>query len=185
MSDISDITTAIVGLTEQGMRRAITAIPDGVYKSVTHIDTFDTNRPLTIVCEITIDGDQLFVDFDGSSPQNDFPLNSVLGYTQAYSIYAIKCLLQPDIANNEGGSIPITITAPDGSFLNPRYPAAVEARASVGHYCTSAIFNTLAKAIPDRVPAEYRDVRTGGRFQPFSFSMAAKVPDQLRTGYRP
>jgi N-methylhydantoinase B len=154
MSDISDITTAIVSLTEQGMRRAITAIPDGVYKSVTHIDTFDTNRPLTIVCEITIDGEQLFVDFDGSSPQNDFPLNSVLGYTQAYSIYAIKCLLQPDIANNEGGSIPITITAPDGSFLNPRYPAAVEARASVGHYCTSAIFNTLAKAIPDRVPAE-------------------------------
>ncbi|MBT5664662.1 MAG: hydantoinase B/oxoprolinase family protein, partial [Rhodospirillaceae bacterium] len=154
MVDISGITSAIVDLTERSMRRAILAIPDGVYKSVTPIDTFDTTQSLTIACAMTIEGDQIFVDFDGSSPQNDSPLNSVLGYTQAYSIYAIKCLLQPDIANNEGGAKPITITAPAGCFLNPRYPAAVEARATVGHYCTSAIFNTLAEAIPDRVPAE-------------------------------
>ena len=49
---------------------------------------------------------------------------------------------------------PFDITAPEGCFLNPRYPAAVEARATVGHYSTSAIFNTLALALPDKVPAE-------------------------------
>src|SRR5690606_5124559 len=62
--------------------------------------------------------------------------------------------LLPDVPNNEGNIAPITIDAPEGTFLNPRYPAAVEARATVGHYTTSAILNTLALALPDRVPAE-------------------------------
>jgi N-methylhydantoinase B len=78
----------------------------------------------------------------------------VLGYTRAYSTYALKCVLLPDVPNNEGNTLPIRIDAPIGSFLNPRYPAAVEARATVGHYATSAVLNTLALALPERVPAE-------------------------------
>jgi N-methylhydantoinase B len=78
----------------------------------------------------------------------------VLGYTRAYSTYALKCVLLPDVPNNEGNVLAISIDAPVGSFLNPRYPAAVEARATVGHYATSAVLNTLAIALPERVPAE-------------------------------
>ena len=103
---------------------------------------------------MTVRGDEIAIDFAGSSPQNPSPLNAVLGYTSAYSAFALKCVLLPDVPNNEGSLLPISITAPEGCFLNPCYPAAVEARANVGHYCTSAIFNTLAEAIPERVPAE-------------------------------
>ena len=148
------IAAEINGRSEAAMRRAIFEIPEGVYQTVTPIDSFDTRHSLEIHCKMTIEDSGIVVDFAGSSPQNTSPLNSVLGYTSAYAIYALKCVLLPDVPNNEGNTIPFRITAPEGCFLNPRYPAAVEARATVGHYSTSAILNTLAQALPDRVPAE-------------------------------
>ena len=154
MADMWALADRIMDLTEAAMRRAIARVPDGSYTSLTKIDSFDKRLPLEIQCRMDIRGEELTVDFAGSSPQNPSPLNSVLGYTQAYSTYALKCVLLPEVPNNEGNFRPIAITAPQGCFLNPRYPAAVEARATVGHYCTSAIFNTLAQALPDRVPAE-------------------------------
>ena len=154
MPDMWGLANRIMDLTEAAMRRAIEQIPDGSYSSVTKIDSFDSQNSLEMQCRIDIRGAELVADFAGSSPQNPSPLNSVLGYTQAYSTYALKCVLLPDVPNNEGNFRPIAIQAPEGCFLNPKYPAAVEARATVGHYCTSAIFNTLAKALPDRVPAE-------------------------------
>lgn len=154
LSDLESLTHQIITLTQDAMRRAIAEIPDGDYRTVTRIDSFNTTRPLEIHCRMLVDGDRMTIDYAGSSPQNNSPLNSVLGYTRAYSIYALKCVLLPRVPNNEGSFNPITLTAPLGCFLNPRFPAAVEARATVGHYCTSAIFNTLAKAIPARVPAE-------------------------------
>ncbi|MDP6831890.1 MAG: hydantoinase B/oxoprolinase family protein [Alphaproteobacteria bacterium] len=154
MADLWGLANRIIDLTQAAMQRAIAQIPDGVYSSVTKIDSFDSQQPLEMQCRMEVKGEELTVDFAGSSPQNPSPLNSVLGYTQAYSTYALKCVLLPDVPNNEGNSRPIAITAPEGCFLNPAYPAAVEARATVGHYCTSAIFNTLAQALPDQVPAE-------------------------------
>jgi N-methylhydantoinase B len=154
MPDLVALTGEIVGRSEAAMRRAIRAVPEGEYRAVTEIDSFDRTHPLTMDCTIHVRGDELVVDFTGSSPQNPSPLNAVLGYTRAYSTYALKCVLLPDVPNNEGTVVPITITAPEGTFLNPRYPAAVEARATVGHYTTSAVMNALAKALPDRVPAE-------------------------------
>lgn len=154
LPDLMGLGERIIGLTETAMRRAIAAVPDGVYEAVTPVDSFDSSAPLEMHCRIEVEGDSLEVDFAGTSPQNHSPLNAVLGYTRAYSAYALKCLLSPDVPNNEGGFRPVRITAPEGSFLNPRYPAAVEARATVGHYCTSAVFNAMAKALPDRTPAE-------------------------------
>jgi N-methylhydantoinase B len=151
---LSGIANAIIDRSALAMRRAISEIPEGVYRTVTRIDSFDTRNPLEIHCEMTIADSRIDIDFAGSSPQNASSLNSVLGYTSAYSIYALKCVLLPDVPNNEGNTLAFRITAPPGCFLNPRYPAAVEARATVGHYATSAILNTLAKALPDRVPAE-------------------------------
>jgi N-methylhydantoinase B len=152
--ELAEIAAEIIGRSEAAMRRAISEIPTGTYKSVTPVDSFDTRKPLEIHCRMTVEDGQISVDFAGSSPQNASPLNAVLGYTRAYSIYMLKCVLLPEVPNNEGSTIPFRITAPEGCFLNPRYPAAVEARAAVGHYATSAVLNTLAQALPERVPAE-------------------------------
>nr|MCH9673819.1 hydantoinase B/oxoprolinase family protein [Gammaproteobacteria bacterium] len=152
--NLKPIADEIISRSESAMRASIAAVPNGHYKSVTPIDSFDTAKPLEIHCALTVEDDNIHVDFSGSSAQNASPLNAVLGYTRAYSIYALKCILLPNVPNNEGDTLPFAFTAPKGCFLNPRYPAAVEARATVGHYATSAIFNSLALAIPEQVPAE-------------------------------
>ncbi|MBI4182935.1 MAG: hydantoinase B/oxoprolinase family protein [Proteobacteria bacterium] len=154
LSGLEAVAEAIIDRTERAMRRAIAAIPNGTYTVDTPIDSFDTKAPLLIRCSVVVGDDGLVVDFSGSSPQNPTPLNSVMGYTMAYSMYALKCVLLPQVPNNEGITRPIRITAPEGCFLNAAYPAAVEARATVGHYCTSAVYNSLAVAIPERIPAE-------------------------------
>lgn len=148
------LTNEIIGRTDAAMRKAILQVPNGEYRATTMVDSFNNDKPLCIECLITVNDDEMKVSFEGSSPENPSPLNSVLGYTRAYSTYALKSVLLPGVPNNEGNILAIKIDAPEGSFLNPNYPAAVEARATVGHYTTSAVLNALAKALPDKVPAE-------------------------------
>jgi N-methylhydantoinase B len=96
----------------------------------------------------------LSVDFAGTSPQINRPINSVLNYTLAYSAYAVKCAFDPVTPNNDGSFRPITITAPEGCLLNPRRPAPIWARHLAGHYLPPVIFSALANLLPDKVIAD-------------------------------
>src|SRR5437660_1639996 len=80
-------------------------------------------------------------------------INCVLAYTYAMTAYAIKCALLPGLANNEGMYRPMRVTAPEGSLLNPRFPAAVVSRAVTGHYVPVLLFGALHQVVPDRVMA--------------------------------
>jgi N-methylhydantoinase B len=94
------------------------------------------------------------VDYAGSSPQNQRATNCTMNYTQAYSIYPIKCVLDPYTRRNEGSYRPITVTAPEGSIINAKYPAAVAARHLSGHTLSCAIYQALAEVVPDRIIAD-------------------------------
>jgi N-methylhydantoinase B len=149
--DIDRLGAEIRRRSEAEMRRAIRALPDGTYASeVTH-DGFEER--IVIRCSITIRGDRLHIDYTGTSPQIPRAVNVVPIYTFAYSAYPIKALLSPAIPNNEGAFLPITTWAPEGSLLNPKYPAASGARGMIGHMLTPAIMMALAKAMPERVHA--------------------------------
>jgi N-methylhydantoinase B len=136
---------------EAAMRSAIQALPDGDYEYEARVDGFI--EPVTIRCRITVKGDALNVDYAGSSPQLPRAINVVPIYTFAYTAYALKCVLAPTIPNNDGSFRPITTTAPLGSILNPRFPAAVSARAMTGHLLPTAVMGALANVVPDRVRA--------------------------------
>src|SRR5581483_4558577 len=73
--------------------------------------------------------------------------------TYAYTVFPIKCALHPRIPANEGCFRPVTMTVPEGTCLNPRYPAAVRFRTSLVYYVVEVIFGALAQAIPDKVMA--------------------------------
>ena len=73
------------------------------------------------------------IDFAGSSPQSPLGVNSTLVYTNVWATYTMKCLAAPGLPNNEGTFAPIASTAPEGSFLNPRWPAPVKMKPSSGH----------------------------------------------------
>jgi N-methylhydantoinase B len=100
------------------------------------------------------EGDRLIVDFDGTDPSVDRGINVPLAYTTAYSCYAVKCVVAPDVPNNEGSFLPIEVRAPRGSLLNPVHPAPTAARHIVGHFLPTVVFGALEKAMPDRVPAD-------------------------------
>ena len=138
---------------EEVMRRAIRRLPDGTYSHTVSLDGFD--RPIEIACAITIKGDELEVDFTGTSEQVDQGgVNVVDAYTWAFTTYPLKCVLDPLTYRNEGSYRPFTIRAPEGSILNATYPSAVSSRHLTGHCITSAVFGALAQVLPDTVIAD-------------------------------
>ncbi len=144
----------ILARTEASMRAAIRAVPDGVYTFEDFLDDCGPGTdPLRVFVTVTVDGDTLTVDYDGSSPQTASGMNSYINYTRSYSYAAIKCLTDPYGPMNEGALRPITVKAPEGSFLNPRPPAGGGPRAIICYRTFEAVIGALARALPDRVAA--------------------------------
>ncbi len=151
LADLDAPSNTIFQRSENAMREAIKKVEDGEYRFQVSTDGYD--EPLVIRVEVKVRGSSILVDYTGSSPQVDRGLNSVLNYVYSYSAYSLKCLFCPQIPNNEGNFRPVTVSAPEGSILNPRYPAPVNGRSMVGHFIPSAIFGALCKAVPNLVQA--------------------------------
>jgi N-methylhydantoinase B len=152
MENLDPIIEEILDRSEKSMRAKIMEIPNGQYRDEMTVDGFE--HPLTIKCMVEVKGDRVTVDFEGTSPQINRPINSVMNYTYAYSCYALKCALDPSAPNNDGSFRPITIKAPEGSIVNAKRPAPVWGRHLTGHYLPPAIYAALAKLLPDRIVAE-------------------------------
>lgn len=153
MVDLAALSLALQSRADLSMRRAIEAVPDGVYRGSVDADGFDADET-HIECTIAVKGATLHVDYAGTSKQIARGLNSVLGYTYAYTAYPIKCALDPLTPRNEGSFRAITVDAPAGCILNPRPPAPCNARQLTGHLLAGVIYGALARAIPERVIAE-------------------------------
>jgi N-methylhydantoinase B len=137
--------------TESAMRAQIEKLPNGTYEAAFQTDGFD--GPLDFKAALTVNGDAISVDYTGCSPVQPRAINCVMAYTYAMTAYALKCSLLPDIPNNEGMYRPITVTAPENTIVNPKYPAAVVARSNTGHYLPALVHAALQNVIPDRVMA--------------------------------
>jgi N-methylhydantoinase B len=153
MVDLHALSGALQDRAELAMRKAIETVPDGCYRYVVEADGFDEDET-RIVCAVTVQGSNLRIDYAGTSPQIARGLNSVMNYTYAYSVYPIKCALDPLTPRNEGSYRSVSVDAPLGCLLNPRYPAPVGARQLTGHLLAGAIYGALAQAVPDKVIAE-------------------------------
>ena len=152
LDDFDAVIDEIIKRSAASMRAVIADLPDGAYADEFQVDGFDV--PLTIRCTVTIAGDAIDVDFAGTSDQIKYPINSVINYTQAYSCFALKCLLDPSAPNNSGSFEAVTIRAPEGCLLNAQRPAPVWGRHLSGHYAPPAIFGALSAVLPDKVIAE-------------------------------
>lgn len=174
---------------EQAMREAILKVPDGQYQSVVQHDGFE--QPITVDCTINVKGSEIAIDYSGSSPQLPRAVNVVPVYTFAYSAYAIKAIVEPEVPNNEGSFRPLSTWAPEGSIFNPKYPAATGGRGMIGHMCPPAIMSALAPAFPDRVWAEGSSNCSfssngewkGRRYSVINFSNAGQGATSRRNGF--
>jgi len=174
---------------EAAMRAAIKQVPDGEYHHVVQHDGFE--HPITIDCTVRIKGTALAIDYTGSSAQIDRAVNVVPVYTFAYSAYAVKAILEPEVPNNEGSFQPMQTWAPAGTVLNPRYPAATGGRGMIGHMLPPAIMGALSEVLPDRVWAEgssncsfsLNGEWQGRRYSVINFSNAGQGATSKRDGF--
>ena len=144
----------IMSRTEAKVREAIRAIPDGVYPFEDFMDDYGPGTPpMRLVVTVTVRGDSILIDFDGTGPQTESGLNSYINYTRSYCYAAVKCLTDPSGPQNDGAFRPVRIEAPLGSFLNPRPPAGGGPRAVFCYRLFDAVVGALAPALPDRVTA--------------------------------
>jgi N-methylhydantoinase B len=155
LDSVDPVADEIISRSEHAMREAIRAIPDGTYQHESMSDGFD--EPVHLRVAITVRGDELTIDFAGSSEQSRYGINLVLNYTHAYSSFAAKAALAPDVPHNEGSFRPVHVAAPVGSILNCREPAPVGTRHLIGHLLPGVIFGALAPALPGRLMATGAD----------------------------
>ena len=149
MADILDTTEALT-------RAEISSLPQGEWNFVDHIDNDGIDpQSIDIHVNVKIQGDEVFVDFDGTSPQAKGSINPNFAYTKSNVYAAMKCLIDPAIQSNSGFFRPFNITAPEGCFVNPQHPAPVAARGLAGFRICHAMFGAMAQALPGRVPAAW------------------------------
>ena len=155
----------IIERTERRLRDAVRGAPDGVYEfedvmDSDGIEAFD----IPIRLKLTIDGDHVHFDFNGTSGQVPGNINVTMNATQASTCYALKALLDPDVPNNEGILNVARITAPAGTLLNAKFPSPVAARAHTCQRIVDVVLGAMAKALPDKVVAAANGANTTAVF---------------------
>jgi N-methylhydantoinase B len=156
LAHIDGVATEIMRRSETALRDALSALRDGTYHADCRSDGFG-DEGLTLRVEVTIDGDEIHVDYTGSSPQSRYGINVVLNYTRAYTSFAVKAALAPDVPHNAGSFRPVHVSAPRRSVLNCVEPAPVASRHLVGHFLPSLLFEALRPAVAGSLQAASAD----------------------------
>ncbi|MCK6453014.1 MAG: hydantoinase B/oxoprolinase family protein [Alphaproteobacteria bacterium] len=140
-------------------RDILRTIPDGEYffSDYADEDSVDGN-PCRLALTLRIKGDSAVLDFTGTDPQLTSALNVPTGSDPRHTlllvgVYYVLCTLNPQITLNAGLTRPFTCIVPEGTVLNPVFPAAVGMRSLTCGRLRSLIFGAFAQAIPERMPA--------------------------------
>ena len=152
INDIDHLSDFIIETSRKVTCAAINKVPNGSYRYSMMVDGFEA--PVMMKVRLDIDGERLVADFAGTSGMSKFGVNCPEVYTRAYACYALKCALAAGLPNNAGSLEPFQITAPEGSILAARRPAAVSTRHVIGHLVPDVVLGALHSALPNVVPAE-------------------------------
>lgn len=146
---------AIHDYAERLTRSEIARIADGTYRFRNHIDGIGADpEPIPFCVTLTVSGDEVEVDWTGTSPEVRAGINAPVPFTKAAVYAAIRSVLSQDIPNAQGFTRPIRIVAPEGTIVNPRSPAACGARGITGFRMVDCLMGALAQALPEKVAAD-------------------------------
>ncbi len=152
LNDIEDIGDYIIQQSETRVRSAVRQLPDGDYEHVTELDGFA--EPIRIRAVLSIDGEDLRIDYSGTSSASPYGINVVQNFCVAYTVFGVNCVIAPDVPCNAGSIGVAEVTAPEGCILNVQRPMPVSARHVIGQMLPDVVFGCLAQVVPDKVPAE-------------------------------
>jgi N-methylhydantoinase B len=150
--DLTPLSNAIRAQSEVAMRKKIREITNGSYHNKIMIEAIDEAIPLE--CTIEVKDESIDINFQGTGGCVDRGINVPFCYTNAMSLYSIKCITIPSLPNNEGASRPISVSAPEGCLLNAQPPYPTGGRHAIGHFVPGLIFGALAGAAADKIQAD-------------------------------
>ncbi len=110
---------------ERRVRAAIEQLPDGRFEAADVLEAGE--RDLVIRAAVEVRGETIEIDFAGTATQDAGNLNCPLAVTRSACYFVVRCLTDPDAPASGGAFAPVTVTAPVGSLVNARAPAAVAA----------------------------------------------------------
>ncbi len=152
LSDLDALSDYIIDTSRRGTIEAIAEMPRGTWHSVLRVDGYDA--PIDLHATLTIADDHLLLDFAGTAGCSPKGINVPLNYATAYAVFALRCIIGPDIPNNAGSLAPFRVQAPPGCILNAQAPAPVAMRHTLGQMTPDLVYGCLSQALPDVVPAE-------------------------------
>ncbi len=153
--EADEYASHLVDYASRLMRRTLAAIPDGVYEAEDFLDDDgESNNPVRIAVRIEIRGEQAKVDFTGSAPQVNGPINAVEAITVSAVYYVFRCLIAGDVPASAGIIEPIRVIAPSGTIVNALPPAPVAGgNVETSQRIVDTLLKALAQAVPDLIPA--------------------------------
>jgi N-methylhydantoinase B len=141
----------LLAYSERVVRSALRDLPDGRFEGADALETPDGLRVLRAA--VTIAGDAIEIDFEGTAPQHEGNLNCPLAVTRSACFYVVRCLTAPDLPASGGAFAPVTVRAPASCLVNARPPAAVAAgNTETSSRIVDVVFAALSQAVP--VPAQ-------------------------------
>lgn len=152
LQDLTGISDFILSNSRKATLERINALAAGTADGEMQIDGYD--RPINLKVRLSFQKDRILCDWAGTSALDKKGINVPLVYTKAYSCYALKCAIAPEIPNNAASLAPFEITAPENSIVNAVHPAPVALRHVIGHMVPDTIYDALDKLLPGTVPAE-------------------------------
>ncbi|MCC7280788.1 MAG: hydantoinase B/oxoprolinase family protein, partial [Acetobacteraceae bacterium] len=146
---------ALMDRAEALTRARIAEMPDGTYSFSDWLDNdgIVLDRRIRIQAALTISGSDIHVDFAGTDPQVAGAANAAFSHAACVAYYCVRCVTDPTLPNNAGCFRPIKVSLPEGTVVNPRHPAALNARTMTVCRMTDVIFGCLAQAAPERIRA--------------------------------
>ena len=152
IKDLEALGEHIIETSRRGTLEAIAEVPNGTYGNVLKMDGYE--KELELHATLTVSDTGLHVDFTGTSGCSSKGINVPLNYATAYTVFALRCLIGPDIPNNAGSLAPFTVDGPPGCILNAQRPVPVAMRHTLGQVTPDLVLGCLHQALPGRVPAE-------------------------------
>jgi N-methylhydantoinase B len=162
--EIKKVVQGVLASAERQCRQIIRTVPNGKYYGEFGMDNDGiNNEPVMFRVTITVDDEDITVDYTGTDPQAEGSKNCTMATTYSGTHVAVLWALSGVLPRNSGSFRPVKIVAPEGTLVNPRPPAAV-GMCTLPPACAmmGAVLKAFGEAAPERVPAGFYSVFTAG-----------------------
>ena len=154
LDGLETLGAEVIHRTESSLRRKIAALPDGSYRNEAVLPKVPgCDDEVVVRIEVRVAGDEVTVDYSGSSGEVGAAINCSYNMTRSYTAYPVKLALDPHVPNNDGGLRPIRVIAPEGTVVNSRPPAATWGRTMISHLFPEIVFATMENIMPESILA--------------------------------